>query len=283
MKIIATLIAACLVLASLLQGVIAFRDLKSHSGRPKRWLITLSICVVLAIISGFVSYTSPDQASSPQGTIAISTTVPSSSTSSATAALASTPSPTATSASTSYYSAAQPGPGCDTNGGTWTPQGISGVTCGSWVTNYTGATWGYLFFQLPNNAAFASNNEISVALSNIDSLNYSCVGLAEIGSTTGYMASFCQNNTNPNWTIYSVSNQGTIIRPLSTNATSNRTNTTLLLSIVNNTLKFAIDTESHQISITSFQPTKVAIAFYNNGCGNCTAKTSNFNYITPVS
>ena len=38
-----------------------------------------------------------------------------------------------TTLSSSNYSATQPGPGCDTNGGTWTPQGISKITCGTQI------------------------------------------------------------------------------------------------------------------------------------------------------
>lgn len=289
-SLILALVAGCSFLASAIQGLVAWHSTDPQLQKRLRPSIIVSSLLAIALVgASYYSATLPQTTtatSTPQSSpTTTSTSVALRPTSSPTATLSSpspTPSPTATPAPTSDYSAAQPGPGCDTNRGTWTPQGISGVTCGTWVNTSPQYSWGYLFFQLPNNTSFAANNEISVTISNIDSLNSSCIGLAEIGSTTGYMASYCQNNANPNWTIYSVSNQGTIIQSLSTNATSNRTNTTLLLSMVNNTLKFAIDTESHQISIASFQPTKVAIAFYNNGCGNCTAKTSNFNYITPA-
>ncbi len=77
----------------------------------------------------------------------------------------STPTAVTTTTSSSNYSATQPGPGCDTNGGTWTPQGISKITCGTQISVNSGNARGYLYLQLPNNAAFASNNSIGISAS----------------------------------------------------------------------------------------------------------------------
>src|SRR5579859_460053 len=46
------------------------------------------------------------------------------------------------------YSALQPGPGCDKNGGTWTPQGLGDITCGTTVSPSSANIRGYLFLQL---------------------------------------------------------------------------------------------------------------------------------------
>jgi hypothetical protein len=93
MKILAIVLTAIGTLATLLQGTVALIDLRSRSGNSKKWLISLSICLLLTIISGIVSYVSPAQTSSPSST-PISNVLPP--TPSLTATSSSQPSPTAT-------------------------------------------------------------------------------------------------------------------------------------------------------------------------------------------
>lgn len=91
------------------------------------------------------------------------TTAPTTTTDTSTSTPSTTPTLTSTSSTTtsvttqttspSSYSATQSGPGCDTNGGTWTPQGISNITCGTRISVSSGNARGYLYLQLPNNAA----------------------------------------------------------------------------------------------------------------------------------
>lgn len=193
-----------------------------------------------------------------------------------------TQNPTPTLASTLDYSAAQPGPGCDTGKGTWTPQGVIDIMCGTQLTPTSVGIWGYLYLQLPSNAPFSADNKITVTSSLNGGNTYynSCLGLAEQGVNTGYLADYCAYGT---WSIVPISNQGIPMQPLSSNSTSMRTTTTISLALKGNTLTFIIDTETHQITITPIQPIKVAIAYYNPTCGNCSIMTDNFSYITPAS
>jgi len=184
-----------------------------------------------------------------------------------------TPTVTATNPTTSStsYTAIQPGPGCDTSGGTWTPQDISNITCGTQLS-VNGNTRGYLYLQLPNNKAFSANNVIGVS----SSVNGGgeCIALAEQGTNSGYLAQFCGDG---NWSIYSISNGGAIVQTLAKNLTSTRANEQLSLTIKGNTLSFSIDTEVHNVTITAIQPTKVAIAFAAGYYGGSTTVT-NFSY-----
>lgn len=90
--------------------------------------------------------------------------------------------PTATAAPTSpssTYSATQPGPGCDKNGGTWTPQGISNLTCGTQISGSSNTVPGYLSLQIapiqPTKVAIAY---IATAGGSITVSNFSYMALS---------------------------------------------------------------------------------------------------------
>ncbi|HJT59111.1 MAG TPA: hypothetical protein VJ761_21575 [Ktedonobacteraceae bacterium] len=185
--------------------------------------------------------------------------------------------PTPTTSTSNNYSAPQPGPGCDTNGGTWTPQGFSNITCGTQAIPASTGIWGYLYLQLPNNMAFSANNKITITASNF--AYGDCIGLAEQDANAGFLASYCQDGT---WSIDSISNKGTIVQTLSRSVTSTRTTTTISLALKGNTLLFTVDTESHQITVSPIQLNKVAIGFDSPSCGNCSVTATNFSYITPA-
>ncbi len=170
------------------------------------------------------------------------------------------------------YTAIQPGPGCDTNGGTWTPQDISNINCGTQLS-VKGNTRGYLYLQLPNNKAFSTSNVIGVS-SSLNSGSSDCVGLAEQGANTGYLAQYCGNG---NWSIYSISSGGAVVQTLAKNLTSTRANEQLSLTIKGTMLSFSIDTEVHNVAITVLQPTKVAIA-YLAGYYDSSTTVTNFSY-----
>ena len=188
-----------------------------------------------------------------------------------------TPGTTATTVTgtTTSYSATQPGPGCDSNGGTWTPQGISKITCGTQISVSASNGRGYLSLQLPNNQAFAPNNTIGVtgALQG----GSDCVGLAEQSANAGYLAEYCNDG---NWHIYSISGTGAIVKTLTQSITSTRSSEQLSLSINGTSLSFSIDTEVHKISISAIQPTKVAITYLTGYYGG-TVTVTNFSYTTP--
>ncbi len=125
-----------------------------------------------------------------------------------------TPSPTSTN-----YTAAQPGPSCDTGGGMWAVQGLNQIQCGTTISSNTDSR-GYLYLQLPNNATFSSTNKINIMGGN---LNYVtgpvCLGLAEQGTNTGVLGEYCGNG---GWFIYSISSTGVITQTLNKGLTSER-------------------------------------------------------------
>jgi hypothetical protein len=180
------------------------------------------------------------------------------------------------------YSAPQPGPGCDQNGGNWTPgpQGaISSIACGTTITIAADQTRGYLALQLPGNSAFASTNRIAVT----GAVGYNgwnnvqeCVGLAELDTGTGYLVEYCNNGQ---WSIYTISSTGTVVKTLDTNITSQRQQENISLALKGSTLTFTIDTEVHTINVTPIQPTKVAITAYCASSGD-SFSVNNFSYIT---
>ena len=188
--------------------------------------------------------------------------------------------PTSTS---NNYAATQPGPGCDTGGGTWTPQGLGNIVCGTQVTPTAAGTWGYLYLQLPNNTPFAASNKITVT-GNLGSNTLECFGLAEQDANTGFLVTYCGNGA---WSISAISNKGIITQPLLSNISSTRAAATISLALNANTLVFTIDTETHQFTVSPLQPVKVSIAYeFNQNCTNCfipSISTNNFSYITPAS
>lgn len=184
------------------------------------------------------------------------------------------------------YSAPQPGPGCDLNGGIWTPYpagAISNIQCGTQITIASNQTRGYLSLQLPNNQPFAPTNRIELQAAsygtNSGSTPQNCMGLAEQGSGTGYLGEFCDTGQ---WFIYAISSSGAIVKTLASNITSTRSSVALSLTIKSSTLTLMIDKESHSITIpSSFQPTSVAITHYVNATNIVNYTTiNNFSYIT---
>jgi len=227
---------------------------------------------------GVTATTAPTQA-------ATATTAPTQSTTATaeptTTASSSTPgtTPTTSGSPLNSYSATQPGPGCDTGGGTWTPQGFSNITCGTQVTVGSNSSRGYLYLQLPNNQAFAADNTIGITGKVNGNYGANCVGLAEIGSNAGYLVEYCSDG---GWHIYSISSTGAVVKTLSQNITSTRSTEQLSLSLKGATLAFTIDSETHSISVSPLQPTKVAVTFFGAAGGNGVTIT-NFSYITPSS
>ncbi len=192
--------------------------------------------------------------------------------------------PTATATLTSSsgtYSATLPGPGCDTSGGIWTPQGLDGVSCPTQsgtelVINATGAR-GYLYLQLPNNQAFSPNNTISVAGTlgdNGSGYQTKCIGLAELDANTGYSAEYCNTGQ---WSIYSISSGGSIIQTLAKNVSNVLTAAEISLSLKGSMLTFSINNAAvDAISITPIQPARVAIVYDCVGYGASSTINGNF-------
>jgi hypothetical protein len=189
-------------------------------------------------------------------------------------------SPTATPSNT--YSASLPGPGCDTNGGLWTPQGIDGVSCPSGVNgtelviNTSGAR-GYLTFQLPGKKAFAPNNTINVTgtMGGVASgYQTKCVGLAEQTADTGYSVEYCNDGK---WFVYSISSGGTVIQTLNTNVINALTTAEVSLTLQGTSLTLAVNSSVVSTTpITAIQPTKVAIVYDCVGYGASSSIGGNY-------
>jgi len=202
-------------------------------------------------------------------------TVPATSTPASTNATPVNTTPTVPVDTSNNYSATQPGPGCDTNGGKWTPQGISNITCGTRVTPNTASGYTYLYFQLPENRPFAADNRLGV-IGTLD--NSQCIGLAEQDADIGYLVGYCNDGS---WFIDQISNDGVIVQTLDKNLTSTRRAVNLSFILTGTTLAVSVDQEVHQVKdIKLTQPTRVAIAFYCYYVGNSITVT-NFSYITP--
>lgn len=199
------------------------------------------------------------------------------------------PSATAPASSTSGYSASLPGPGCDTRGGIWTPKGLDGISCPTQsgtalVINATGAR-GYLYFQLPNNQAFAPNNTSTITATlgeNSNGYQAKCVGLAEVDANTGFSAEFCNTGQ---WFIYSISNDGSILQTLDKNVSNTLTGAKISLSISGSTLTFSVNSAPvDAISMTPIQPTRIAIVYdcvgygANSTIGGNSLLVNNFTY-----
>ena len=179
------------------------------------------------------------------------------------------------------YSAIQPGPGCDQGGGIWTPEDppINNITCGTTVNIGPSQTRGYLYFQLPNNTAFSPNNSISITgiAPFTLSTNDNCLGIAEEGVSTGFLAEYCNNG---NWSIYLISNTGVIIQTLNKGITSTRNSEKLMLTLQGTILSFSIDNETYQAKgISPIQPVKIAITYFTGSTSNSSATFENFTYI----
>jgi hypothetical protein len=258
--------------------------------RGRKGLVTLLVIAVIVVLVGgglggfyfYTSYSKQVVASQSTPTVGVTatpvaTSAPATPTVGTTATSVPTTSTTVTPGGiSSSYTATQPGPGCDTNGGTWTPQGISKITCGTTIYVNTANSRGYLYLQLPNNKAFSSNNNIGISgtLQNYGDSVGNCVGLAEQDANTGFLVEYCNDGR---WYIYSISSGGAIVKTLDKNITSTRTSEQISLTLKGTTLSFSIDSEIHTVSISPIQPTKVAITFFAGGGGESVPIT-NFSY-----
>jgi hypothetical protein len=104
------------------------------------------------------------------------------------------------------YTAAQPGPGCDAAGGSWTEKDVQ-LTSGCAVEPTTAARFGYLDLALPGGKQFQQDNSISItgSLGTEGSGNdFVCVGLDEEGRGGGYLATYCNDGS---WHLYAAVDQ----------------------------------------------------------------------------
>lgn len=270
----------------------------SEPAKPQRngWKIIATILAVLVLMLATTTATllltrpsvqqtgratSPaaaTQAVQPAPTSVVTQAVQSTSTSAATQ-----PTPAATTSPPNSYSATQPGPGCDLSGGTWNPAGpIGNIQCGTRITINANQGRGYLYLALPANAAFSPGNTVSIASTmgydGYTSVN-TCGGLAEQDANTGFLVEYCNNGQ---WSVYSISSAGAIIKTLASGITSTRTNEELSLALSGNTLAFTIDTEVHKLTVVPIQPVKVGIEVYCQGAGN-SITVNNFSYLAKSS
>jgi serine/threonine protein kinase len=256
---------------------------KSRSATP--FLVTIIVLLLIALLCGgtlgFLKLNSLNSQANGGNPTATTSSLNGGIGGAATATSSSNGAATATSApasSSSNYSATQPGPGCDTNGGTWTPTAIDKITCGTQLYIYPTQTYGFLSLKLPNSAPFSSNNVIDVTGNPRDTM---CVGLAETNASTGYMADYCGDG---NWNVYQISNAGAIIHTLQKSVTSTRTAASISLTFKGSTLLFSIDTENHAVNGASpIQPTGVAIVYFDASysgtcCFNWNMTVGNFGY-----
>lgn len=268
--------------------------------KGKKGLIVLIVALIVVILAGGVvaaiakfaphgSVSTSNSSTSAHGTTATSAATaasasPTQSTSTtATAGTTASTSPTQSTSTTATaatsansYSATQPGPGCDTNGGTWTPQSIDKITCGTQLSINSANTRGYLYLQLPNNQVFAVNNRIGISggLGNYNDSIGNCLGLAELGANAGYLVEYCNDGR---WYIYSISSTGAVVQTLAKSVTSTRSSETISLTLKGASLTFTIDSEVHTVTITPLQPTKVAITYFAGG-GYEVVTATNFSY-----
>jgi len=264
------IIAILVVVLVILAGGGGFFVYASHSGllfKANASTTTPGTTATTAPTQGITATTAPTQSTTATPA---STTTTSSSTPGTT--------PTTSGSPLNSYSATQPGPGCDTGGGTWTPQGISNITCGTTITVSSSNSRGYLYLQLPNNGAFSANNSIGVTGNVNGNYGTNCVGLAELGANAGYLVEYCSDG---GWHIYSISSTGAVVKTLDQSITSTRSSEQLSLTLKGTTLTFTIDSEAHSITVSPIQPTKVAATLFVAGGSNVTI--TNFSYITPSS
>jgi hypothetical protein len=95
MNIASSVVITFLTLAALLQGVVAFNELKNKTGHPKIWVTSTVVCIILAVISGYTSYASSSTSPSSSSTTTTPTTI-----SSPTATVGTTPTTTTVSTPT---------------------------------------------------------------------------------------------------------------------------------------------------------------------------------------
>lgn len=295
-------VAALIAILTPAIAIIRFISTLNKPPKTEKLLYIITVFLTVLLIAGTcgVIYMLPpsSQSPTPANTVASSSSSPSPTVTSATTGASLSPTSSATgvpntapvsanktpitTSSTSTptnYSAPQPGPGCDTGGGTWSSQGLNPFACGQPINPVSTGIWGYLSLQLPNNVAFSANNTITITGSPFGDQRWvACIGLAEIGASTGYLAAFCGNGL---WSVYTISNNGTIIQPLKNNVpTSLRASTTISLTLSRNMLLFTVDTEHYQIPVSPIQLTKIAIGIEKNpGCDTCSVSPTNFSYI----
>ncbi len=284
------LVALGLVIGIAASGLSIYEFLKKKNASGIIFAIVAVALILAAILilvipnpSGSVALGNNKPGNTPTSTVSPQkgTTVPTVPTTPTT--ITPTQNPTPTSAPTSEYSAPQPGPHCDTNGGIWTEKGLNQIQCVSGTaisSNYN--SLGFLYLQLPNNASFSSNNKISVMGSNLDyDDGYVCLGLTEQGTSTGVLGEFCGNG---GWFIYSLSSTGVITGMLNQSITSMRISEEISLTLQGNSVLLSIDTETYKATIPSIQPVEVGITSFNDTSNNYNTITlTNFSYIPSAS
>ena len=258
---------------------------KPRNGWKVVSLVLLILVIILATVTTTLVITRPSNSTGQairQVPTSVATQPVATSTSAVTQPVATSTSaatqPTPTTSTSTNYSAAQPGPGCDTGGGTWTPQGISNIACGTQLTDASKGTPAYLYFQLPNNEAFSANNEISIAGGSLINGNfdgYDCLGLAELDANAGFLVEYCGNG---DWSISSISSAGAVVKTLSQGLTSERQSEQLSLTLKGTMISFSVDTEMHTVNISHIQPVKVAIMISQGSI--ITIPVQNFSYTT---
>ena len=260
-------------------------------GKSRSWGLlvlanTFAIVVLFVAVAGLLYHdilgTNSRLSIAPTATSAQGTHPTGTAVAGATAPAGANPTATAPASSAGIYSASLPGPGCDTNGGIWTPKGLDGISCPSQsgtelVINASGAR-GYLFLQLANNQAFTPNNTISIAGTlgdNASGYQAKCVGLAEVDANTGFSAEFCNTGQ---WFIYSISSGGSILQTLAKNVSNTLTAAAISLTIKGSMLTFSLNgAPVDALSMAPLQPIKVAIVYDCVGYG--ASSTINGNYV----
>ncbi len=268
------IIAVVVVVILVAAGLVGFLEYKSHNNSG-----VASNTSTATVSTKNTPVPTTAATATPAATTGATTTPGATATTSTTATPGATTTPGGT--TSNNYSAIQPGPGCDTNGGMWTVQGLNQIQCGTTISSNSNSR-GYLYLQLPSNAPFSANNKISIMGGNLSYVDgYVCLGLAELGTNTGILGEYCGNG---GWFIYSLSSTGVITQTLNKSITSVRTTEAISLTLKGNTVLFSIDTETYMATIPSIQPMKVAITCYNQTTNNGnTISITNFSYITPAS
>jgi hypothetical protein len=283
-------VAALILIVATATGIITSIQKGPSPPRQKKLLsittgsLTILLIVGTSVVIHVLSPTNHDLTSNPTIT-ATSTGAPLSPTSSSTG----TPNTGSASANktpiTTSYLATDPGTGCDTGGGTWDAEGFSlPFTCETKISEDASSKRGYLYFSLPNSEAFSSKNRIGVTGKFIE-YGQHCVGLAEENASTGYLGEYCNDG---GWFIYSISSAGAILGTLKKGITAASPDGNVIFSqdiamtLQGTTLSFSIGAgETHSITISPIQPSKVAITFYcraQAGFDPASIQVNNFSY-----
>jgi hypothetical protein len=236
-------------------------------------LLAVLGCLAFAGTKGWVplSFAHLTPASSHPASGQVSSSAPSVSPVAATSA---TSTPVAGASSGSYtYSTAEPGPGCDKNGATWTENNVQ-FSSACEVEATTQNQYGFLNLTPPGGRAFTQDNTVSItgSLGNSgDGYDSACLGLEEDGSAGGYLAAYCNTG---DWYIYTTSGEvighqvstGSI--PMGVNGTTYQMKLALkggALALTFNNVNAPGAFKVADLTITSFEPTQVGIGYQYGG------------------